>query len=103
MGRLRSDSSPVSVTSIGHGASIPIRSRAVVPEFPQSMSWSGCLGPLVPQPVTVPFSDPSGVFFRSTCAPSCSTAAMDDWTSSESSTPERCEVPSAMAEKSTAR
>ena len=103
MGRFLSDSSPVMVTSMSQGATTPMSRRAVVPELPQSMGAAGWLGPSAPQPVTVPESDPSGWAFKSTSAPKASTARMDARTSSESSTPERCEVPSAMAANSTAR
>ena len=103
MGRFLSDSSPVMVTSMSQGATMPMSRRAVVPELPQSMGAAGWLGPSAPQPVTVPESDPSGWAFKSTSAPRASTARMEARTSSESSTPERCEVPSAMAANSTAR
>ena len=103
MGRFLSDSSPVMVTSMSQGATTPMSRRAVVPELPQSMGAAGWLGPSAPQPVTVPESDPSGWAFKSTSAPKASTARMEARTSSESSTPERCEVPSAMAANSTAR
>ena len=103
MGRFLSDSSPVMVTSMSQGATMPMSRRAVVPELPQSMGAAGWLGPSAPQPVTVPESDPSGWAFKSTSAPKASTARMEARTSSESSTPERCEVPSAMAANSTAR
>ena len=103
MGRFLSDSSPVMVTSMSQGATTPMSRRAVVPELPQSMGATGWLGPSAPQPVTVPESDPSGWAFKSTSAPKASTARMEARTSSESSTPERCEVPSAMAANSTAR
>ena len=91
------------VTSMSQGATTPMSRRAVVPELPQSMGAAGWLGPSAPQPVTVPESDPSGWAFKSTSAPKASTARMEARTSSESSTPERCEVPSAMAANSTAR
>ncbi len=103
MGRFLSDSSPVMVTLMSQGATMPMSRRAVVPELPQSMGAAGWLGPSAPQPVTVPESDPSGWAFKSTSAPRASTARMEARTSSESSTPERCEVPSAMAANSTAR
>ena len=59
MGRLRSDSSPVISTVISHGASAPIKRRAVVPELPQSRGSEGCDGPSLPQPVTPPNKLPS--------------------------------------------
>ncbi len=103
MGRRLSESSPVSSTSMSHGASTPMSRRAVVPELPQSMGASGWLGPCAPQPVTVPASEPSGCSSSWTSAPSARTAAMDERTSWESRTPEMCDVPSAIALKSTAR
>ena len=103
MGRRCSESSPVSSTRTFHGASTPMSRRTVVPELPQSMGASGCEGPAAPHPVTPPAKLPSGCFSSDTCAPSWPTALMDERTSSESSTPESREVPSAMAANSTAR
>ena len=104
MGRFLSDSSPVMVTSMSQGATMPMSRRAVVPELPQSMGAAGWLGPSAPQPVTVPVSDAVGLGGRvDTTAPRASTARMEARTSSESSTPVRCEVPAAMAANSTAR
>ena len=78
--------------------------RAVVPEFPQSIGASGCAGPRAPQPLTVPARLPSGLLLQVDLARRAArTASMDERTSSESSTPDSCEVPSAMAENSTAR
>lgn len=103
MGRFLSDSSPVMVTSMSHGATMPMSRRAVVPELPQSMGAAGLAGAL-----GAPAGDGAGKrsvgwAFKSTSAPKASTARMEARTSSESSTPERCEVPSAMAANSTAR
>ena len=103
MGRRTSDSSPVSSTRTSHGASTPMSRRAVVPELPQSMGPSGWLGPRPPQPVTVPARLPSGCFSSDASAPSARTARMEERTSWESSTPERRDVPSAIAANSTAR
>ena len=103
MGRFCRLASPVMVTAMSHGATTPMSRRAVVPELPQSMGAAGWLGPSAPQPVTVPASVPSGCRSSATVAPRASTARMEARTSSESSTPVRCEVPSAMAAKSTAR
>ena len=77
--------------------------RAVVPELPQSMGASGLRGPEAPQPVMPPARLPSGCRSNETRAPSWLTALMDERTSSESSTPDTREVPSAMAANSTAR
>ena len=77
--------------------------RAVVPELPQSSGSSGCLGPLAPHPVMPPARLPSGCFSSETSAPSARTQRIDERTSSESSTPITRLVPSAIAEKSTAR
>ena len=103
MGRFLSDSSPVMVTLMSQGATMPMSRRAVVPELPHSMGASGWLGPAAPQPVTVPVSVPSAWRSSDTTAPRASTARMEARTSSESSTPVRCEVPAAMAENRTAR
>ena len=103
IGRLHRDESPVSVTWISHGAKMPMSRRTVVPEFPQSTGSAGWLGPATPQPVMPPARLPSACFSRLTWAPSARTAPMELRTSAESSTPDTREVPSAMAENSTAR
>ena len=82
---------------------MPIRSREVVPEFPQSMGPSGCLGPSAPHPVTPPANVPSIWRSKETFAPKAETAPMVERTSAESRTPVKREVPSAIAAKSTAR
>ena len=88
---------------MSHGASTPMSRRTVVPELPQSMASSGCEGPKPPQPRMSPARLPSGRFSRLTSAPRARTAPMEERTSAESSTPDTCEVPSAIAEKSTER
>ena len=103
IGRRRRESSPVSSTVMSHGASTPMSRRTVVPELPQSMASSGCEGPKPPQPRMSPARLPSGRFSRLTSAPRARTAPMEERTSAESSTPDTCEVPSAIAEKSTER
>ena len=103
MGRRRSESSPASSTSISHGARMPMSKRVVVPELPQSIGSPGAMGPFAPQPVMPPYRLPSGAFSKFTLAPSLLIAPRELRTSSESSTPERREVPSAIAAKSTAR
>ena len=103
IGRRRRESSPVSSTVMPHGARTPMSRRTVVPELPQSMAPSGCEGPKPPQPRMSPARLPSGRFSRLTSAPRARTAPMEDRTSAESSTPDTCEVPSAIAEKSTER
>ena len=50
IGRRRSDSSPVSTVANGWPASTPTRSRAVVPEFPQSTTSPGSVRPSNPAP-----------------------------------------------------
>ena len=50
IGRRRSDSSPVSTVTNGWPASTPVRSRAVVPELPQSITSPGSCRPPGPAP-----------------------------------------------------
>ena len=50
IGRRRSDSSPVSTVANGWPARTPTKSRAVVPEFPQSTTSTGSVSPSSPTP-----------------------------------------------------
>ena len=65
MGRRRSDSSPVSTVVNGWPARTPSRSRAVVPEFPQSTTSPGSVSPSSPTPWITKCPGP----FRVTSAP----------------------------------
>ena len=104
MGRVHKLSSPVSLALTFHGASTPIKRRAVVPEFPQSISASPLnFGPRSPHPVIVPLRLPPSCRSKSTRAPNARTADIELCTSALSNTPLRCVVPVAIAPNSTAR
>ena len=90
IGRLESDSSPVSATSIGqpgeHAHEQPRRGAAVAAVDRRAVGARPERSPAR----TMPASVPSPATSSSTCAPSSRTASMVERTSAESSTPTRC-------------
>jgi hypothetical protein len=98
IGRRLSDASPSSVDMNGRPATMPERSRMVVPEFPQSITFLGAASPSNPLPSTVSSRSSPEIL-----TPSVLKASIVLWLSSP---PERFAmrlVPFAIAEKITAR